>query len=642
MDAAVDVGGTFTDFVVVREGRLEAFKLPSSPDRPQDVLLEGLRPFDVDVLGHGTTIATNAVLEGRGSPTALLTTRGFEDLLVISRQHRPRLYDFHATKPAPLVPREATFGLRERVDAKGRVLQPLAEGEVEELLPTLRARGIQSVAVSLLFSFLNPMHETRVRRLLGDHFSVSLSSEVLPEFREVERTSTTVLDAVIGPVVRGYLDHLAGRIPGRLWVMRSNGGLRSAESLLRRPVEALLSGPAGGVAGARYLADSLGLPNVLTLDMGGTSTDISVLHQGEPTWTTEAEIAGHPLALPVLDISTIGAGGGSVAWRDEGGALRVGPRSAGAEPGPLCYDRGGDEPTLTDANLLAGYLGSTLIGGRMPLRAERAERGLRRLFHTLDLDFAEGLAGIQKVVVSNMVRASAVTFARRGLDARDFVLVAYGGAGPMHAVEVARELEIPEVVVPLLPGAFSAYGILLSDLRLDYGRSVLRPLADAGEAVEAGVRELEEQAREELAAQDVDEEAVLLPSLDLRYVGQSYEINVPYGEDLEARFHRAHAARFGYASEEDAVEIVNVRLAAVVRQARPGPSPPREGEGEEGHRKVFFATGWTPTPVLSGRGAPGTKREGPLIVEEETATTVVDPGATVRVDEQGCLRIEVG
>ncbi|MFQ5552549.1 MAG: hydantoinase/oxoprolinase family protein, partial [Thermoplasmata archaeon] len=413
-------------------------------------------------------------------------------------------------------------------------------------------------------------------------------------------------------------------------------------SLLRHPVEALLSGPAGGVAGAKYLADALDLANVLTLDMGGTSADISLLPDGEPVWTTEAEIAGHPLALPVLDITTIGAGGGSVAWRDKGDALRVGPKSAGADPGPLSYGRGGTEPTLTDANLLTGYLGPALIGGQMTLDAEIAQRGLEGLFDGLGLGFDEGLAGVQRVVVANMVRAAATAFARRGLDPRDFSLVAYGGAGPMHAVEVARELEIPEVVIPPLPGAFSAYGILLSDLRLDYGRSILRPLPDAREAVESALRELEETARGELAAQAVAGDAILLPSLDLRYVGQSYEINVPSGENLEARFHKSHEARYGYASEDEALEVVNVRLTAVVGGDRHIPSPPAGAQGQEGSRKVLFAGGRRRTTVFTGRGAPGMIREGPLIVEEETATTVVDPEATLEVDEGGNLRIAVG
>ncbi len=641
MDAAVDVGGTFTDFVVMKAGKLEAFKLPSSPDRPQDVLLEGLRPLDVDVLGHGTTIATNAVLEGKGSRTALVTTEGFEDLLIIGRQNRPRLYDFRAIRPVPLVPRAATFGLPERVDATGTVLQTLTEKDVEALVPQLQARGIESVAVSLLFSFLNPEHESLVRRVLAPHFSVSLSSDVLPEFREYERTSTTVLDAFVGPIVRSYVEDLTTRLSRPLWVMRSNGGLRLAESLLTRPVEALLSGPAGGVAGAKYLADSLGLPNVLTLDMGGTSTDISPIQQGEPTWTTEATIGGYPLALPVLDITTIGAGGGSEAWKDEGGALRVGPQSAGAEPGPLCYNRGGTIPTLTDADLLAGFLGPTLIGGQMVLDTARARRGLGRLFESLGLGFEEGLAGIQRVVVSTMVRAAAVAFARRGFDPRDFVLIAYGGAGPMHAVEVAREMEIPEVVVPPLPGAFSAYGILLSDFRLDYGRSVLRPLEGSEETVEEAFAELERKAEEELSASGMPETALMLRSLDLRYLGQSYEINVPYGENLRARFHRSHEARFGYESRDESLEVVNVRLAAVVRRDRPGPKLPGGKGRSEGSREVLFAGSRMPTPVLTGRPPPGTKREGPLIVEEETATTVVDPGASVSVDEQGCLRIRV-
>ncbi|MEE8198138.1 MAG: hydantoinase/oxoprolinase family protein, partial [Thermoplasmata archaeon] len=363
--------------------------------------------------------------------------------------------------------------------------------------------------------------------------------------------------------------------------------------------------------------------------------------EGDPTWTTEATIGGYPLALPVLDITTIGAGGGSEARRDEGGALRVGPKSAGAEPGPLCYDRGGTTPTLTDVDLLAGYLGSTLIGGGMPLNAEKATEGLGPLFASLDLAFEDGLAGVQRVVVANMVRAASLAFARRGFDPREFVLVAYGGAGPMHAVAVAREMEIPEVVVPPLPGAFSAYGILLSDLRFDFGRSVLRPIEESEVVVEAAFRELEEKARAELTDADMQEHALLLRSVDLRYVGQSYEINVPYGEDLEARFQRRHEARFGYASEGEAIELVNVRLAAVVRQDRTSPKLPGGREEPRGTRQVLFGDTRTPTAVLGGRGAPGTKRDGPFIVEESTATTVVDPGTSVVVDERGCLRIQV-
>lgn len=642
MDAAVDVGGTFTDFVVLRDGRPEAFKLPSSTDRPQEVLLEGLAPYDVKSVGHGTTIATNAVLERRGSPTALLTTHGFEDLLEIGRQRRPRLYDLRATKPEPLVARDAIFGVRERVDAKGNVLQSLDEAAVLDLVPELQARGIQSVGVSFLFSFLRPEHEAAVGRLLQQHFSISLSSQVLPEFREYERTSTTALDAFVGPMVRLYLDDLIGRLNRHLWVMRSNGGVRSAQSLAERPLEALLSGPAGGVAGAKYLADALGLQDVMTLDMGGTSADISLIHQGDPTWTTEGEIAGHPLALPVLDIHTIGAGGGSVAWADEGGALRVGPQSAGAMPGPLSYDRGGTKPTLTDADLLAGYLGPELIGGRMQLRPERAERGLQSLFKSLGLSFEEGLAGVQRVVVSHMVREAALAFARRGLDPRDFVLLAYGGAGPMHALEVARQLEIPEVIVPPLPGAFSAMGILVSDLRLSYGRSILRPLEGASAFLEAVFRELEEEARKDLAAQDIAQGSLLQRSLDLRYVGQSYEINVAYGGDVAAEFHRAHETRFGYATKDESLEIVNVRLAAVVASGRPALVPPQPTKTAPGSRKVLFAGDWISTPILPGRDAPRRERNGPLVLEEETATTVVDPDARVRVDEMGNLRVEVG
>lgn len=639
----MDVGGTFTDFVVRHGDRIEAFKRPSTPRRPEEVLLRELAGRELDVVGHGTTVATNAVLEGKGAPTALVTTAGFEDLLLIGRQKRPRLYDLHATRPEPLVPRARTFGLRERVDAHGEILVPLDEGEVQALAKRLRALGVTSVAVSLLFSFRNPAHEEAVGRILGEAFQVSLSSRVLPEFREVERTSTTVLDALVGPVIRTYLARLQGGLGTRLLVLRSNGGVRDAATVARRPVEVLLSGPAGGVAGAKFLADRLGLREVLTLDMGGTSADVSLLHDGQPTWTTDARVGGHPLALPVLDIATIGAGGGSVVWRDAGGALRVGPRSAGADPGPLCYDRGGQEPTLTDGDLLGGFLGPTLLGGGMGLRREPAEAGIDALLEDLGLPREEGLLGVRRVVVSHMVRAASLAFARRGLDPRDFVLLAFGGAGPMHALEVARQLGVAGVLVPPLAGAFSAYGILVSDLRLDYGRGLLRPLAEAGEEVDRIHGELEGEARRDLEAQGLDVgQALLLPSLDLRYRGQSFDINVPRAGGMEANFHRLHEARFGYAMEGEPVEVVAVRLTAVVPSAKSLPKPPGGSRDPVAERPVLFEEGWVDTPVYRGRPPPGFAAAGPLVVEEETATAVVEPGARARVDDLGCLHVEVG
>lgn len=640
----MDVGGTFTDFVLQRNGALEVYKLPSTPAEPERVVLEGLRGHAVAIVGHGTTAATNAAVEGRGATTALLTTAGFEDLLQIGRQHRPRLYDFRVTRPDPLVPRERTFGVRERVDPHGEVLHPLQREAVEALLTPLQAQGVESVAVSFLFAFANPVHEALVAEVLGDQFHVSQSSEVLPEFREFERTSTTVLDALVAPLVQRYLSRLAEGLAARLFVMRSNGGLREAQSLVRRPVEMILSGPAGGVAGAQFLGETLDLPDLLVLDMGGTSADVSLLVDGRPTWTTEAEIGGHPLALPVLDIVTIGAGGGSVAWVDPGGALRVGPRSAGADPGPLCYGRGGEALTLTDVDLTSGLLGPALLGGKMPLHPEEAERGVQELSATLGLKREDLLLGVRAVVVSNMVRAAALAFARRGLDPREFALVAFGGAGPMHAVDVARELGIATVVVPPLPGAFSAYGILVSDVRLDYGRSLVRPFEAAGSEIEAAWGSMEDRAVEELGRQGVDpEEALLVRSLDLRYQGQSYEINVPASEEIVAAFHTLHEARYGYAMPGEPVEVVNVRLGAVA--ARPKPLPRARGDATRGkaEREVLLANGWETVPVHPRESLPRDfVASGPLIIEEETATTVVDGGAEVRLDPSGALRLEVG
>ncbi len=643
MDAGVDVGGTFTDFVLLKGDSIEAFKLASTPRRPEEVLLRGLEERDLGAIGHGTTLATNAAIEGKGATTALVTTAGFEDVLIIGRQSRPKLYDFSATRPEPLIPADRTLGLRERVDSKGRVILPLSDEDVGTLARNLRALEVESVAVSLLFSFLNPQHEQQVAEVLRPIANVSLSSEVLPEFREYERTSTTALDALVGPLVRSYLSRLQERLGARLLIMRSNGGLREAESLRRRPVEMVLSGPAGGVAGAKYLAEVLALDRLMALDMGGTSADISLLNDGQPTWTTEAQIGGHPLALPVLDISTIGAGGGSVAWVDEGGALRVGPRSAGADPGPMCYGAGGEELTLTDVDLLSGVLGDSLLGGKMGLQRKPAVEGALRLGRHLGLASDELLSGVRRVVVSNMVRAASLSFAKRGLDPRDFALVAFGGAGPMHAVDVARELGMSEVIVPLIPGAFSAYGILLSDLRLDYGKSLLCLLEGSGEEVEAMWESMEREASKELKLQSYSvEDALLIRSLDLRYEGQSYDINVPLSDRMDASFHRLHEARFGYAIEEEPVEVVNVRLTALVQRSKPLPRLTVEPSRGPARRRLLTSEGWREVQVYQRDGlARGWSSEGPLIVEEETATTMLDHGDNLSVDEHGNLRIEV-
>ena len=638
----VDVGGTFTDFVGFRGREVVTTKVPSTAD-PSEAVGSGMAQQGGTDMAHGTTEATNAIQERKGARVAFVTTAGFEDLLTIGRQNRPNLYDLRVTRPPPPVARSMCFGITERVDARGRVLTSLSTGELNRIHRALRASGAESVAICLLFSFLRPEHERRLAGALSD-LPLSTSHEVLAEFREYERASTTVLDAYVKPLVTRYLTRLRESLGRDFLVMKSGGGVATQTAVTRRPVELVLSGPAGGVAAAVALARRTGHRDLVTFDMGGTSADFSVVADGRPSWTSESTIETFPLALPVVDIESVGAGGGSVAARDAGGALRVGPESAGAVPGPMAYGQGGMRPTVTDADLLAGSLGPSLLGGRLPLRRDLAERGLAA--HAADLpgDGPETLLGVQRVVRATMAKAMRLILAKHGLDPRSFALLAFGGAGAMHACAFARELGVPKVLVPFLPGAFSAYGILISDVRLEYGRSLVRPLATAHRALQATLRDLREAANQDLEAQGIDpEEAVLEASADLRYRGQSYEINVPLRGDPARAFRRAHRARYGYASTREPLELVTVRLVA--RRPRPLvlPPPPRGARAEADTRSVLFEDGWQEAHVLPRDRLPvGFEGTGPLIVEEEHATTVVPPDSRFRVDPHGLLEIEVG
>src|SRR2546425_2183016 len=450
VDVGVDIGGTFTDFVGFRGRDVVSLKLPSTRDASEAVA-EGLGALGAARMAHGTTVATNAILERKGARTAFVTTEGFEHLLLIGRQNRPSLYDLRITRPDPPIPRERCFGLRERVDAHGRVLRSPTKRDLAEVVRRVRSSGAESVAISLLFSFLHPAHEQRLAKALSG-LSVSTSHEVLAEFREFERSSTTALDAYVKPLVVRYLQGLERSVHGAFYVMKSSGGVVSHRAILHRPVDMVRSGPAGGVAAAVALARTTGHRNLLTFDMGGTSADFSTIVRGSPSLTTEAMIDTFPLALPVVDIESVGAGGGSIAWVDAGRALRVGPHSAGAEPGPIAYGKGGESPTVSDADLSGGVLGSSLLGGRLPLRADLAAKGVARLADGLHISPEETVLGVQRVVRATMAKAMRIILARRGLDPRDFALLAFGGAGPIHARALPKKPRIPRAFVPPLPG----------------------------------------------------------------------------------------------------------------------------------------------------------------------------------------------
>ncbi len=642
MLVGVDVGGTFTDFVGFRGRDVVSTKVPSTRD-PSAAVLAGMRELGADGMSHGTTVATNAILERKGARTVFVTTAGFEDLLTIGRQNRPDLYDFRVARPPPTVPRDLCLGIRERVDAHGRTLRPLSSRELARVVREVRSLGAESVAICLLFSFLRPRHERLLVEAFGD-LPISVSHEVLAEFREYERASTTVLDAYVKPLVSRYLGDLRNALHEDFFVMKSGGGVASHTEVVRRPVEMVLSGPAGGVAAAVALARPARQRNLVTFDMGGTSADFSTIIDGRSQWTTEAAVETFPLALPVVDIESVGAGGGSLAFVDRGGALRVGPESAGADPGPMAYGAGGTRPTVTDADLIAGSLGPALLGGRLPLDAALSRRGLEDLARELHVSLDDTVLGVQRVVRATMAKAMRLILARRGLDPRGFALLAFGGAGPMHACALARELGVRRVVVPFLPGSFSAYGMLISDVRLEYSRSLIRPLARADRMIQAAVKEFAERARRDLSAQQLDaRRAILEASVDLRFRGQSYEINVPLRGNLTAAFRRAHRDRYGYASATEPIEAVTVRLVARVPRRIRMPRPPSGVVPRADTRAVLFDRGWEEAQVFERSRLPvGFEAAGPLIVEEEQATTVVPPDAVLRVDRLGLLDIEVG
>jgi N-methylhydantoinase A len=644
MHLSTDIGGTFTDFVILDHGELRTFKLPSTPKNPALSVKQGLDKVKPSALSHGTTVATNAVLERKGARVALITTKGFRDILKIGRQDRPSLYDFTKTRPEPYVAEDLYFEVEERVSSNGEILKNLNGNEIKKIQEKLNENNVDSIAVSLLFSFLKPHHERHIAEVLSD-WPVSLSSEVLPEFREYERTSTTVFDAYVKPTVSRYIYDIEEHFGDKFYIMQSNGGVTTSNVAKKRPVSILLSGPAGGVAATQRLSDLIGFSNLISFDMGGTSADISVVEEDQPIWTSEGEIAGLPVRVPMLDITTIGAGGGSKVWVDSGGALRVGPQSAGADPGPICYGKGGEDITVTDCNLLAGYLCEEgLLGREMPLYKKQAIEKATELSRQIDLPFNETVLGVLKIVNSNMIGAIRLTLAKHGLDPRDFSLVAFGGAGPMHACSLAKELGIRYVIIPFFPGAYSAYGILVSDVRSDISKSILRPLDESLNYIRDAFADLNKKANQELNNQNIPKYAAKFRySVDLRYRGQSYEINVVYGDNLVESFNEKHRLLYGYSIPSEPIELVNVRLQTLTQRMKNIPHQRRKGDNKPHERRsMLFEDGFTEGTVYFRKNLnQGFEGVGPAVIEEETATTVIPPDIIYSMDHYGVLYLEV-
>lgn len=647
----VDVGGTFTDLVALIDGEQITAKVPSTPNDQSEGVMNSIRAAGVSAeeilfFAHGMTVATNALLERRGARVALVTTEGFRDILEIGRQNRPSLYSLSRNRPPQLIPRELRFTVKERTGPQG-VIAPLDEESLEVVVRALKEADVEAVAVCLLFSFLYPEHERRVgeelRKALPGVY-ISLSSDVLPEFREYERFSTTAVNAYLSPKLSAYLGALAGKVresgmPVPL-VMQSSGGVIEIEDVAGHAAACVLSGPAGGVVGASYVAGLSGYRDLLTFDMGGTSTDVAPVLDGETGTTTESVVAGVPIRIPMVDVHTVSAGGGSIAWVDAGRALRAGPHSAGADPGPACYGRGGDEPTVTDASLALGYLADGKeLGGEVALNRQLSLKALEKLGKELGLEPVEAALGILRVADAEMVRALKVISVQRGLDPRGFAMVAFGGAGGIHACSLAEELGIRKVLVPRESGVLSAFGLAIADLRRDYVRPFLASLDSIQSVdVERTYVEMERTSAMQLDSPEFQRRA------DLRYQGQSFELTVQAGgvQELAERFHAAHEERYGYRMEEEPVEVVNLRLTATVAGERPQlHERETRGEARSGYRKANFGGEWVQTPVWD-RTVMGVGSEvvGPAVVEFPEATCVVRPGWLGVVDSVGTLVLE--
>ncbi len=668
----VDTGGTFSDFVYLDEdtGEVSISKVPSTPDDPSRAILagietllgKGVRPKDISFFCHGTTVGTNALLEGKGVKTGLLVTEGFRGIYPVGEQARPygaAIFDVMYDKPALLVPQSLTGEVKERVDFRGRVLRELDEVALRETVRALKAQNIESLAVCLLFSFLHPEHEARVRDIAREEMpdcSISLSSDIVPQIREYHRLSTTVINAYLQPILARYIDQLDRRLSGagittrQKYIMQSNGGMATFATAARKAVTTVLSGPAGGVTAGAYACRMTGFKNIITFDMGGTSCDVALIKDGEPSVASRGKIEGRDLAVPMMDINTVSAGGGTIARVDRFGALQVGPQSAGAMPGPACYSRGGEQPTITDCNLVMGHLSAdNFLGGQMPLDAEKARAAVEgKIARPLGMGVVEAAEGVARIIDVKMEEAIKAISTMRGHDLRDFMLLAFGGAGPVHAGRIARELGMAGVIVPLYPGVYSAIGLIMSDVKHDYIQSKMEPLSKVAPAdVNAMFARLEAQAAEELSSDGFSAGEVRIErALDMRYAGQGYEITMPCGDvvdgglgALRKTFDERHRMMFGHSAPEEPVEIVSYRVRGL------GLVPPVEmprfkrtgaplSEALRERRRVRFDGADLDCPVYQReRLDVGLTLKGPAILDQLDCTTVIYEGQVARVDE---------
>lgn len=676
----IDSGGTFTDVCLFDDatGMVAVWKVPSTPDDPSRAIARGTQegvervgasPADIAYFGHGTTVGTNALIQHRGVKTGLITTEGFRDLIEIGRQKRPDLYDLQADKAPPLVTRDLRFGVAERVHHDGTVETPLDEDAVRQAARALKAEGVKAVAIGFLYGFVRPEHEEAAKRIVSEEFPeafICASHEVAPEFREYERISTAVVNAYLGPVMQGYIRRLADRLKelglkAVPHLTQSNGGVIGFDMAARLPVRTVLSGPSTGVVAAQAIGAMIGIPSLITFDMGGTSSDVALLDDGEAKLASEANVHGYPIKAPMLDIHTVGAGGGSLAAIDSGGLLKVGPRSAGADPGPVCYGRGATEPAVTDANVVLQTLNPThLLGGRMPIDQSLSKQAIGRLADELGLDLMATAQGIISVVTANMAKAIRVISVQRGHDPRDYALVAFGGAGPLHAARLARELDMKRIVVPRNPGIGCALGLLLTDLRANFATTRLATLSEAlvPDMAEIFVA-LQEQADHWFAEEGVaSADRRLKRTADLRYHGQNYElaIDVPDGPITPATitalaegFAAAHKRLYGFVAEGEAVQLVTYRVEAVglVPKAAFRPEPdagPDASHAIIGSREVWFpeAGGFVACPIYDrDKLKSGNRFAGPAIVEQMDSTTVLLPGMTATVEPYLNLILEM-
>ena len=674
----VDTGGTFTDIALLNEetGYVDVAKIPSTPHDPSEAVIEGVRRLlgereidskSISFFIHGSTVATNALLEQKGSRTALLTTRGFRDVLEIGRQSRPKLYDFKARKKPPLIPRELRFEVTERLKANGEVLIPIDQDEVRKIVGALKEQGIQSIAVCLLHSYINNVHEKMIQKIIHEEFPgafVTISSEVLPEFKEYERTSTVSANAYVLPKMKSYLNRLVESlketgISSDLYIMQSNGGIITSNSAMQIPARTVLSGPAGGILAGMTIVKTTPYKNLITIDMGGTSLDTALIENGRPQYTTMSEIEGNPIKLPMIEMHTIGSGGGSIAWIDAGGALRVGPQSAGALPGPVCYNKGGDEPTVTDANVILGRINpGYILDGQMKMNVAQAREVMRKkIANPLGITVEEAAEGILKVVNANMVRGIRVISIEKGHDPRQFSLVAFGGAGPVHAVDIGKELGCQEIIVPPNPGITCAMGMLMADVRHDFVQTVLTNLAKLKlDEVNQIIAQLSQEAKEQLLSEGfTDNEIQLKLALDLRYFRQAYEIEIPVTtltldeqtiNQAIDEFHLVHKKIYGFSREEEFIELVNIRLTAIgiIPKVQFGNKAERVNEKEESVmiRKVYFDGQFLDTKIINRSNLSSSSvLKGPAIIEQLDSTIVVYPNQTAETDLYGNLIIHV-